>query len=446
MGALNVHHAGFAKQQPLPWLLKARMSLAFAAPHARADAAAQMIEEIYDRRYAEDAAELEARAIHAAPDPDAALSAPPHRAFAASVLAWAATRYGVRQLVERGVWELAANAEAARAAGVHSSPVLFCAFVDGGFDADELQFFLYCRATLLSQLGARSAYLPAATLTRRQAEAALRAVFGPRAQRSVLHAALHQLCADFFARRASMEAFTFLKARAWMCDARRCASERLMFAASSQLLLAAYHDSRPPCADDDAAPADAAPAAPADAAEHAAWETPPAARNSYAMDASPPRAAASPRAPTADAVMALRALVAAALPDNVEAYADVLVAAVRDSGGAAVDAAMPGDAAPRAAVVRAVQTAAAGVLEAALEAAAQPLCLAPGSAVATHANADIAALAAAAEALLQSGARAGRALTLDDADVLCQRALTSAAVRELEPSLLHALTAGGERE
>jgi hypothetical protein len=316
------------------------------------------------------------------------------------VLAWASARWGVRQLVERGVWELAANAEAARAAGVHASPVLFCAFCDGGFDADELQFFLYCRQTLLLLLGPGAAFLPSAALTRRQADAALRALFGPRAAGSVMHAALAHLCADFFARRASLEAFTFLK-----------------------MLLAAYHDSRPQLQPD--APASSAASLPE--AEHGrAWETPPAARNSYALNAPlpPPEAARAGTAAAcspADAGAALRQLLSGALPENVEAYADVLVAAIKAGG----DSTPRGDA--RQAVVDRVTAVAEAALQAALQAAAEAVECGGGS--------DGDALAAAVGALL----RAGQPPTVDDGDALCQRVLTSAAVRQLEPVLLHLL-------
>ncbi len=78
MGGLQEEHAAYAKQHPLPWLLKARRP----PPRGwcgmpRCDAlgrrcwarAAQVIEDFYDKRYAEDVQELEtrcARLAHAA--------------------------------------------------------------------------------------------------------------------------------------------------------------------------------------------------------------------------------------------------------------------------------------------------------------------------------------------------------------------------------------------
>ena len=199
------------------------------------------------------------------------------------------------------------------------------------------------------------------------------------------------------------------------------------------MLLAAYHDSRPQ--------PPAAPASPTSASPEAercrAWETPPAARNSYALDAPlrPPeaaRASAAAACSSADAGAALRQLLGGALPENVEAYADVLVAAVRAGG----DGTPGGDA--RQAVVRRVTAVAEAALQAALQVTAversggdgegeaqQNTCLTP----------DSASLAQAACALLGSG----QPPTVDDADALCQRVLTSAAVRQLEPSLLHVL-------
>ena len=357
------------------------------------------------------------------------------------------------------MWELAANAEAARAAGVHASPVLFCAFCDGGFDADELQFFLYCRQTLLVQLGV--AFLPAATLTRRQAEATLRALFGPRAAGSVLYAALAHLCADFFARRSSLEAFTFLKARLGFAKPLR--PVHLSRAAPRrQMLLAAYHDSRP---QPDALPVAVAvrTASPAEAPQTVrtgAPELPPAARNSYVLDmsaahidaaaalgrlsigeagdaaevsllAAAPGPVSGSTACNAAEVSSLRELVRGALRDNVEAYADVLSAAVRDCGDGT-----PGAAARDAVVCRVTEVAGAA-LEGALDSAAG---LAQGqhSSAAAH-DPEGVALSAAVRRLLLAASQGDVHVSLDDADALCQRVLTSAVVRNLEPELLDVL-------
>lgn len=60
---------------------------------------------------------------------------------------WGRT-FGVRNLVEKHLWEVICNAEAARKAKRSDCAELFCAFIQRSYDEEALLFFLYCRKWL----------------------------------------------------------------------------------------------------------------------------------------------------------------------------------------------------------------------------------------------------------------------------------------------------------
>lgn len=62
-----------------------------------------------------------------------------------------ARELGTRALVERRIWEILCNAEAARRAKTSESAELFCAFARGSYDDEQLLFFLFARRWLIRE-------------------------------------------------------------------------------------------------------------------------------------------------------------------------------------------------------------------------------------------------------------------------------------------------------
>ena len=56
--------------------------------------------------------------------------------------------FGVKALIEKHLWEVVSNAEAARKSKKSECAELFCAFLRRSYDEEALLFFLYCRRWL----------------------------------------------------------------------------------------------------------------------------------------------------------------------------------------------------------------------------------------------------------------------------------------------------------
>eukprot|EP00899_Mesostigma_viride_P006001 jgi/Mesvir1/15401/Mv06586-RA.1 len=135
-------HCVLIKQHTLPWILK-------------------RIEDIYDGRYQSYQAEMENR-WEQSPElalDDAGLGTLQGELEADGaglqeyVLQFSLKQYGLRSLVDRAVWELLCNAEAAAQCNAHLAVDLFCSFLQETYSLEELFFFLHCRHHLVAFVG-----------------------------------------------------------------------------------------------------------------------------------------------------------------------------------------------------------------------------------------------------------------------------------------------------
>ena len=119
-----------------------------------------VIERCFDERYEEDERALAALASDGADasggdasEGDGGVGS----TFGTFVRERCARELGTRALVERRIWEILCNAEAARRAKTSESAELFCAFARGSYDDEQLLFFLFARRWLIRECRAMRA-------------------------------------------------------------------------------------------------------------------------------------------------------------------------------------------------------------------------------------------------------------------------------------------------
>ncbi len=115
------------KRRPLAWVMR-------------------LIEEVYDKRYARDTADLRAAEGDAGVDDVGRMSLD----FPVFLVEFFTKRYGLRQLVEQTCWDLLYNVNVLRRQFLEVE--IFARFLEEFYDHDDLLFFLYVRSVIQKEL------------------------------------------------------------------------------------------------------------------------------------------------------------------------------------------------------------------------------------------------------------------------------------------------------